>query len=358
MEKLIMDEEKLSEQQLLNSTLIKMLLAKEKENEATIAAQKKKLDEQTKELERLTTVLDSKQEMENVQSEAMQQLRAVVQRQEKVHIKHKSDLKHAQKKLKNVRADLNILFKEERDQSRANASKDSKAQKAALSAAVRSRKELEATMEREQQRFRHERKALIKQVDDSKLQMTIIDKNRSRCEDRLSEEISYLEKRLQQVRSPDLTDTVTSATLPFLRQIENLQAILEAQSAVWERVEKNLTDRLAQIALAMAQGKEKTADDHLMKLLGGVVLLDAANKQEKDQLAAEVESDRSKLEELQDIRSSAVAQLESSKQRLNEELKQLKMEKDLKMPAHASQFFKDSQIEEVPMTSDVKVLVD
>lgn len=62
----------------------------------------------------------------------------------------------------------------------------------------------------------------------------------------------------------------------------------------------------AQTALAMAQEKERTANDHLMELSARVASLEAANsriKQEKAQLAAQVESDRSKLEELQDIRN-------------------------------------------------------
>ena len=38
------------------------------------------------------------------------------------------------------------------------------------------------------------------------------------------------------------------ATRPLLRQIENLQATYAAQTASYERVEKNLTDRLGALS--------------------------------------------------------------------------------------------------------------
>ena len=37
-----------------------------------------------------------------------------------------------------------------------------------------------------------------------------------------------------------------SATRPLLRQIENLQSTYNAQSSTWEKVEKNLADRLGE----------------------------------------------------------------------------------------------------------------
>lgn len=36
-----------------------------------------------------------------------------------------------------------------------------------------------------------------------------------------------------------------TATRPLVRQIENLQATYNAQTASWEKIEKNLTDRLS-----------------------------------------------------------------------------------------------------------------
>lgn len=53
-------------------------------------------------------------------------------------------------------------------------------------------------------------------------------------------------QRLQEAetRNQELSQSVTSATRPLLRQIENLQASLGGQAASWEKLEKNISDRL------------------------------------------------------------------------------------------------------------------
>lgn len=55
-------------------------------------------------------------------------------------------------------------------------------------------------------------------------------------------------QRLQEAetRNQELSHSVTSATRPLLRQIENLQATLGAQTASWEKLEKNISDRLGE----------------------------------------------------------------------------------------------------------------
>lgn len=55
-------------------------------------------------------------------------------------------------------------------------------------------------------------------------------------------------QRLQdaETRNQELSQSVTSATRPLLRQIENLQASLGGQTASWEKLEKNISDRLGE----------------------------------------------------------------------------------------------------------------
>jgi len=62
-------------------------------------------------------------------------------------------------------------------------------------------------------------------------------------------------QRLQEAegRNQELSQSVTSATRPLLRQIENLQATLGAQTSAWEKLEKNLSDRLGKIFLAFTE---------------------------------------------------------------------------------------------------------
>ncbi|XP_012935003.1 TATA element modulatory factor [Aplysia californica] len=333
-EQLMAEGEKLSRQQLQSNNIIKKLRAKEKETETTITGQKKKLETQTAELERLTVVLDSKEEMEKTQGEAINQLNAAVQKQEKELSKLRSELEDSQEKCRGLQAALDNSYKEIAELHRSNASQDSKAQEAALSAESHVREELKAAMEREQQRFRQEREAFIMQADDLRLDMTRLEKEHSRREELLRQEITHLQERLQEgeSRSQELSQTVSSATRPLLRQIENLQATYGAQATAWEKVEKNLTDRLAeaQTAVAMAQEKERTGSERVMELSARVTSLEASNsrlKQEKAQLVAQGEADRGRLEELEDNRHSVVAQLETSRQRMVEELNQLKVDK-------------------------------
>ena len=56
------------------------------------------------------------------------------------------------------------------------------------------------------------------------------------------EELS-LDNRLVYI-SLSILNIIFSATRPLLRQIENLQSTFNAQSSTWEKVEKNLSDRL------------------------------------------------------------------------------------------------------------------
>ena len=53
-------------------------------------------------------------------------------------------------------------------------------------------------------------------------------------------------QRLQEAegRNQELTQSISAATKPLLRQIENLQSTYTAQTSSYEKVEKNLTERL------------------------------------------------------------------------------------------------------------------
>ena len=80
------------------------------------------------------------------------------------------------------------------------------------------------------------------------MQLTIsrMEKDQNRREECLRQEKQDLLDRLEESdkRNDELTQSVAAATKPLLRQIENLQSSYSAQSMSWERVEKNLTDRL------------------------------------------------------------------------------------------------------------------
>ena len=78
--------------------------------------------------------------------------------------------------------------------------------------------------------------------------MTIgrMEKEHQRREECLRQENQDLLYKLENSdkRNEDLTQSVAAATKPLLRQIENLQSSYSARSMSWEKLEKNLTDRL------------------------------------------------------------------------------------------------------------------
>lgn len=79
--------------------------------------------------------------------------------------------------------------------------------------------------------------------------MSRMEKDHQRREDCLQQEIQDLMNKLDSSdkRNDDLTNSIAAATKPLLRQIENLQSSYGAQSSSWEKLEKNLTDRLCKL---------------------------------------------------------------------------------------------------------------
>merc|ERR1719483_689462 len=141
-EQLLEEGQKLSKQQLQSNSIIKKLRTKEKETDLTSTTQKKKVEEQTKELERLAVVLESKEEMESKQAEAITQLNAAVQTQEKELVRFRGDQEDGSEKVRGLQTALDNSYKEIAELHRSNASQDSKAQEAALSAETKVREEL------------------------------------------------------------------------------------------------------------------------------------------------------------------------------------------------------------------------
>ncbi|KAK3092062.1 hypothetical protein FSP39_024833 [Pinctada imbricata] len=333
-DELMQEGEKLSKQQLQVNTIIKKLRVKEKENESLITSQKKKLEDQKSELDHLRKVCESKDDLEKKQTEAIGQLNAAVQRQEREMSKLKSDHDDAQERVRGLQTALDNSYKEIADLHRSNAAQDSKAHEAALSAEMQVREELKIQLDHERKAFVQEKEALVMQIEDLRLTLSRMEKEHNRREDMLRQEISDLQRHLQEdeARNQDLTQSVTSATRPLLRQIENLQSTYAAQSQSWEKVEKNLSDRLvdAQAQLATAVEKERSATEAVMELRSKVTSLEtqiSCLKQDKTQLTAELDLLKTKLEVLEDAKNSDIAQLETAKQELTKGLAEIKKEK-------------------------------
>uniref|UniRef100_A0A3P9PY75 TATA element modulatory factor 1 n=1 Tax=Poecilia reticulata TaxID=8081 RepID=A0A3P9PY75_POERE len=331
---LLEEGEKLSKQQLQHSNIIKKLRVKEKECDGRITKQQKKIKEQEEELRHLQQVLDGKEEVEKQHRENIKKLNSVVEHQEKELSRLQTDDEELQEKNRSLQAALDSSYKELAELHKAHASRASEAQEAALSREIQAKEQLSLALEKAQEEARIQQEALANQVADLRIALQRTEQQQARKEDYLREEISELQQRLQEAenRNQELSQSVTSATRPLLRQIENLQASLGGQTASWEKLEKNISDRLAdaQTQLAVAVEKERSAAEELLSIKSQLASLESQNsllRQEKARVLAQLEAEKSKREKLEDESSREHAELTNLKGEHSRMLEEAKKEK-------------------------------
>lgn len=315
---LLEEGEKLSKQQLQSNNIVKKLRSKEKENDALIKKNSKLLEEMTAENTRLTEILKVKEETERKQADAITQLNSYVEKQDTQMSKLKSELDDSAEKIRSMQAALDNAYKQLADLHKENASKDSAVQEAALSAEMTAKEGLRIAMEKKERQFKSETEALEFQISDLQTGFRRAEQQASRREDNLRQEISDLQQRLQEAeaRNQELTESVTYATRPLLRQIENLQSSYGNHTQTWERVERNLTERLneAQVQLVEAQEKERVATEHALELNSRLTAVEsqlATYRQEKTRLEATLEMERARLETAEEAKSRETAKIET-----------------------------------------------
>ncbi|XP_026076693.1 TATA element modulatory factor-like isoform X3 [Carassius auratus] len=331
---LLEEGEKLSKQQLQHTNIIKKLRVKERESDSQITKQTKKLKEQEEELKHLQQVLDSKEEVEKQHRENIKKLNAVVERQEKEFSKLQTSSEELQENNRSLQAALDSSYKELAEMHKASATKDSEAQELALNREVLVKEELSLALEKAQEESRLQQEALANQVADLRLALQRAEQQQAKKEDYLREEISELQQRLQEAetRNQELSQSVTSATRPLLRQIENLQATLGAQTASWEKLEKNISDRLAdaQAQLAVSVEKERSATEELLAIRAHIASLESQAsllRQEKGRLQGQLDAERMRREKLEDDFSRECVELENLKGEHARVLEEAKKEK-------------------------------
>ncbi|XP_008152379.2 TATA element modulatory factor isoform X2 [Eptesicus fuscus] len=333
---LLEEGEKLSKQQLQSSNIIKKLRAKDKENENIIAKLKKKGKELEEELQHLKQVLDGKEEVEKQHRENIKKLNSVVERQEKDLGQLQVDMNELEEKNRSIQAALDSAYKELTDLHKANAAKASEAQEAALSHEMKAKEELSAALEKVQEETRQQQEALAIQVGDLRLALQRAEQAAARKEDYLRHEISELQQRLQEAenRNQELSQSVSSTTRPLLRQIENLQATLGSQTSSWEKLEKNLSDRLgeSQTLLAAAVERERAATEELLANKIQLSSMESQNsllRQENSRFQAQLESEKNRLRKLEDEKNRYQVELENLKDDYVRTLEETRKEKTL-----------------------------
>ncbi|XP_069004564.1 TATA element modulatory factor [Embiotoca jacksoni] len=331
---LLEEGEKLSKQQLQHSNIIKKLRVKEKESDTKLTKQQKKIKEQEEELRHLQQVLDGKEEVEKQHRENIKKLNAVVERQEKELSRLQSDSEELQEKSRSLQAALDNSYKELAELHKVNASRASEAEEAALSRSTQAKEQLSLALEKAQEEARMQQEALANQVADLRAALQRAEQQQGRKEDYLREEISELQQRLQEAetRNQELSQSVTSATRPLLRQIENLQASLGGQTVSWEKLEKNISDRLAdaQAQLAVAVEKERSATEDLLTIKSQLASLESQNsllRQEKARHLAQLETEKNKREKLEDENSREHVELENLRGEHSRMVEEAKKEK-------------------------------
>ncbi|XP_051967853.1 TATA element modulatory factor-like isoform X2 [Xyrauchen texanus] len=331
---LLEEGEKLSKQQLQHSNIIKKLRVKEKETDAQITKHTKKLKEQEEELKHLQQVLDGKEEVEKQHRENIKKLNAVVERQEKELSRLQTSSEELQEKNRSLQAALDSSYKELSELHKTNATKNSEAQELALSREVQAKEELSLALEKAQEESRLQQEALADQVADLRIALQRAEQQQAKKEDYLREEISELQQRLQEAetRNQELSQSVTSATRPLLRQIENLHATLGAQTTSWEKLEKNISDRLddAQAQLAVSVEKERSATEELLAIRVQIASLQSQTsllRQEKGRLQGQLDAEKMRREKLEDDFSREHVELENLKGEHTRVLEEAKREK-------------------------------
>ncbi|KAG9483572.1 hypothetical protein GDO78_009472 [Eleutherodactylus coqui] len=280
--------------------------------------------------------LDGKEEVEKQHRENIRKLNSVVERQEKDVGRLQAELDEIQEKNRSLQAALDSSYRELAELHKANASKVSEAQEVALSFEIRAKEEMSLAVEKAKEESQKQQEALAIQVADLRLALQRAEQQAARKEDYLRQEIAELQQRLQEgeARNQELSQSVTSATRPLLRQIENLQASLAAQTASWEKLEKNLSDRLteSQTWLASAIEKERAATEELLSVKTQISASESQNsllRQEKSRFQAQLEVEKSRLSTMEEEHSRNQVELETLKMEYKKMVEEAKREKTL-----------------------------
>ncbi|XP_033186917.2 TATA element modulatory factor isoform X1 [Bombus vancouverensis nearcticus] len=217
--------EKLSKQQLQHSNIIKKLRVKEKENDALIKSQKEQIEEQTSELERLKRSLRAKEEVELSQIDAVYSLTARTKTLEKEVTTLQKQLENAIQNAETYKKNLDTTKTELSETKKILTATESELKEATTNAG--------------------ESCQLLVQVEELKIKLRESEEMHVKKEEFLKHENSELLKRLEaaEARSEELSESVSTATKPLLRQLEQLQANLLHKTNSFMKQEKTLSDK-------------------------------------------------------------------------------------------------------------------
>lgn len=256
-EELQREGEKLSKQILQQSTIIKKLRSKEKENEGTIKRQKQQLEENSDEIERLNRAATAKATVERSQIEAVHNLSVDKRTLEKETAQLRSQLDDTTQRLKALQNSFDAAKREITDKQHTHAELSRKT--IAL-----------ASIESENMATKNQNQQMATEVTYLRDRLRQVEDGTSMKEQLLRQENTKLLRRLEDAEQKleQQSQSVTDATIPLIKQIDSLQASLNLRTSAWENQEKSLLEKLTsiqnQLKLAIAAEQQVKVNDAAM----------------------------------------------------------------------------------------------
>lgn len=332
----LMDEgEKLSKQQLQHTSLIKKLRSKDKERENVLKTQKETLEEQSKELERLRKSLGAKDDQEKKHIEKIRQLTITIQQKEKDLSFIKADLDSSMETASSLKKSLDNSYKEIMELQKSNAERESQAQEIALSSEIAAKEELQRALQHVREESARERETLLAQLEELQHDKVKIQEQVQCREETLQSELTQMQKRLQESErnTEELTKQISSATVPLLRQIDNLQSALVSQAASWEKTEEILSEKIDELQrqLNLSEKKESISQkkcENFSSKISDLEMQINTLKQDKAQLSTQLELSQMKMLMLEENKNKESESVAAMKQTLAEEVNRFKEENE------------------------------
>ena len=218
---------KLASKELAQSNIIKKLRAKEKENDEMFGVLKAEHSKASKELDELRRALEAKEECEAKNMEVMRKLEKSALTLEKELIAAKQALDESQEKCVSLENTLQSTFKELAELRKANAAKESLLTEATSSIETQLKEEAQMALDKERLTSSKRIEALKWEMESVRGDIARLEQQHAMREDMLRKEIGDLQQqlRLSEMRNNELSQSISNATRPLIRQIESLQVL-------------------------------------------------------------------------------------------------------------------------------------
>lgn len=317
---LLEEGEKLSKKHLQQNNLIKKQKSQLQERDSELKAAKEKIT--TLEIENLKMKQDLQvaHGVGKEEREASMRITDAYEQREREWVLLQEKLSQAEEKERTLQVNLDAAYVEIRDLRKQNAEQEGKAssERVVLEEELDRVKLLE--LKKLASEHEHQKQLIMLQILELNNSVSRTEAMAARKDDEHRKELRDIQQRLQEseVRNQDLSESISSATRPLLRQIANLQASHSTQQRSWNALEKTLTTRLneSQSDLLTAQENARMAQSTMIEA-----------KSKTGAYEKQIESNRKMIaEQMTDIESlnKTLGEYKTKNAMLNKELSNLR----------------------------------